>query len=81
MSAFILSTSCRWGGCSNSTAHLVRHPILGFVEACGSCVEGWELGGDVIADLTPEADGKRFTVDVLDVDRFEQALAVKGVEL
>lgn len=81
MSAFILSTSCRWGGCSNSTAHLVRHPILGFVEACESCVEGWELGGDVIADLNPDHEAEQFVVNVLDVDRFEQALAVKGVEL
>lgn len=81
MSGLQLSMSCRWGGCSNSTAHLVRHPILGFVEACGSCVEGWELGGDVIADLNPDHEAEQFTVDVLDVDRFEQALAVKGVEL
>lgn len=81
MSAFILSTSCRWGGCRNSTAHLVNHPVLGFVEACQSCVDGWELGGDVIADLMPDADGKRFTVEVSDVDRFEKALEVKGMEL
>ena len=78
---FHFSSTCRWGGCSNETAHIVRHPVLGFVEACGSCVEGWELGQNVIGDVEGDVDAGTFVVNVLNSDWFERALEIKGMEV
>jgi len=62
-----VSATCKWGGCHGETEHLVTHPIMGLVEVCSGCLDGWELGEDVVGDVE---GGDNATVTVLDERKF-----------
>lgn len=72
-----VSAECRWGRCSNSTEHVVAHPILGMVEVCRDCMERWEQEGECIADVVLVEETETALVRVLDSRRWELAVAAR----
>jgi hypothetical protein len=74
MESMEVSTTCKWGRCHGETKHLVAHPIMGLVEVCSDCLDGWELGEDCLGDVEGGDDA---TVTVLDERKFARYFEIR----